>query len=576
MKANQFFFSTLKETPAEAEIISHQLMLRAGLIKKLAAGIYSYMPLGLRVVRRIEAIIRAEMNAAGALEITMPIVQPAELWRESGRWDKMGAEMARLRDRHEREYAIQPTSEEVMVDIARQELRSWRHLPKNFYQIQTKFRDERRPRFGLMRGREFTMKDGYSFDRDREAAQQSYQKMHDAYGRIFDRMGLVWRSVAADSGLIGGDLSREFHVIADTGEDAIAYCPNSDYAANIEAAEALPLLGERAAAQEPLQLRATPNLTACADVARLLKCPLERTVKSIVLATEPEEGAAQIWLLLLRGDHALNEVKASKVPGLTGFRFAREEEIRVHFGCPSGYLGPIFASADARVRVIADRTVARMSDWVCGANREGHHLSGINWGRDLPEPERVADIRNVVEGDPSPDDKGALKIQRGIEVGHVFYLGTKYSAPMNAVFLGEDGQPHPFDMGTYGIGVTRIMGAAIEQNHDARGIVWPAALAPFDAVICPMGYERSEAVRVAADALHDDLTRAGLEVILDDRGERAGVMFAEWELIGIPQRFVISDKTLAKGEVEHQSRRAAKADFWPLAEAVEQALRQRQ
>ena len=563
MKASQFFISTLKEAPADAEVVSHQLMTRAGMIKKLGAGIYSYMPMGLRVIQKVERIIREEMNAAGAVELTMPVVQPAELWQETGRFDKMGPELLRIRDRHERDYVVQPTSEEVVTDIARQELRSYKQLPKNFYQIQTKFRDERRPRFGLMRGREFIMKDAYSFDRSAEAAQSSYQAMAQAYRRIFDRFGLTYRAVAADSGAIGGDLSEEFQVIAATGEDAIVYCPASDYAANIEKAEALAPQQPRPAPTQPLTLTPTPGRSTCAQVAELLGLPLSRTVKSIVLATDElnEDGEAvksTVWLLLLRGDHDMNEVKVGKLSGLhLGFRFATEAEIVAHFGCKPGYLGPL--NMRQPVRVIADRDVAVMADWVCGANQVDCHLTGVNWGRDLPEPDRVADIRNVVAGDLSPDGRGVLAIERGIEVGHVFYLGTKYSRAMNATFLDEDGKPKPFEMGCYGIGVTRLPAAAIEQNHDERGIIWPDAIAPFTVVICPIGMDRSEAVKAEAERLHDELVALGVDVMLDDRGERPGAMFADWELIGVPHRVTIGDKGLKEGLVEYQHRRDAAA-----------------
>ncbi|HKX94791.1 MAG TPA: proline--tRNA ligase [Methylibium sp.] len=563
MKASQFFVSTLKEAPADAEIKSHQLMMRAGLIKRLGAGIYNYMPMGLRVIRKVEAIIREEMNRAGAVELLMPVVQPAELWQETGRFDKMGPELLRLKDRHERDFVMQPTSEEVVTDIARQELRSYKQLPKCLYQIQTKFRDERRPRFGIMRGREFTMKDAYSFDRDAAAAAKSYELMFAAYKRIFDRFGLQYRAVAADTGAIGGDLSHEFQVIAETGEDALVYCPTSDYAANIELAECLPLLAERAAPAQPLVKTPTPGKSTCADVAVLLGLPLERTVKSLVLATDEKNEAGDItrstvWLLLVRGDHDLNEVKAGKLPGLkNGFRFATVAEIEEHFGTKPGYLGPI--GVKKPVKVIAERTVANMSDFVCGANEADFHYAGVNWGRDLPEPDLVADIRNAVAGDPSPDGKGVLAIQRGIEVGHVFYLGIKYSAAMNANYLDETGKPRPMEMGCYGIGVTRILGAAIEQGHDARGIVWPDAIAPFTAVICPIGYDRSAEVKAAADALHAELLAAGVDALLDDRGERPGAMFADWELIGVPHRVVISDRGLKDGQLEYQGRRDAEA-----------------
>ncbi|HET7865429.1 MAG TPA: proline--tRNA ligase [Burkholderiaceae bacterium] len=579
MKATQFFISTLKEAPADAEIVSHKLMMRAGFIKRLGAGIYSYMPMGLRVIRKIEAIIREEMNRAGAVELLMPLVQPAELWQETGRFEKMGPELLRVQDRHERDFVIQPTSEEVITDIARQELRSYRQLPKNFYHIQTKFRDERRPRFGVMRGREFTMKDAYSFDRDPQAAAKSYDAMFKAYCRIFDRMGLRYRPVAADTGAIGGDLSHEFQVIADTGEDAIVYCPTSDYAANIELAEGLPLLDVRAAPQQALAKTATPGKSTCGDVAQLLGLDLSRTVKSLVLATDEKNEVGDlvrttVWLLLVRGDHDLNEVKAGKVEGLkAGFRFATAGEIDEHFNCKPGYLGPIGLAKP--VKIVADRTVARMSDFVCGANEPDFHYTGVNWARDLPEPDVVADLRNVVAGDPSPDGRGVLAIQRGIEVGHVFYLGTKYSKAMGANYLDEGGKPQPMEMGCYGIGVTRLLGAAIEQNHDERGIVWPEPMAPFAVVICPIGYDRNAEVRAAADRLHDEISALGLDVMLDDRGERPGAMFADWELIGVPCRVVISERGLKDGQIEVQGRRDAAAAKMPLAEVVA-SLRARQ
>ncbi|MEY3271995.1 MAG: prolyl-tRNA synthetase ProS [Pseudomonadota bacterium] len=573
MKASHTFISTLKEAPADAEIVSHRLMMRAGFIKRLGAGIYNYMPLGLRVIRKIEGIIREEMVRAGAVELLMPVVQPAELWAETGRFQAYGPELLRVKDRHQRDFVIQPTSEEVITDIARQELRSYKQLPRNFFHIQTKFRDERRPRFGLMRGREFTMKDAYSFDRDQASALKSYQVMFEAYKRIFDRFGLQYRAVAADTGAIGGDASHEFQVIADTGEDAIVYCPTSEYAANIELAEALPLLGQRGAATQAMARTPTPGKSTCEDVAELLKLPLSQTVKSLVLATdEPSANGdvakTTVWLLLVRGDHSLNEVKAGKVPGLKdGWRFATVAEIEAHFGCKPGYLGPI--GMKKPVKVVADRTVANMADFVCGANEPDFHLTGVNWGRDLPEPDLVADIRNVVAGDPSPDGQGVLAIQRGIEVGHVFYLGTKkYSIPMGATFLDENGKPQPFEMGCYGIGVTRILGAAIEQNHDERGMIWPAAIAPFECVICPIGMDRSADVKAAAEALHDELAAMGIDVVLDDRGERPGAMFADWELIGVPLRVVISDRGLKAGQLEVQGRRDAAASSVAVAEVA--------
>jgi prolyl-tRNA synthetase len=577
MKASSTFISTQKEAPADAEVMSHQLMMRAGFIKRLGAGIYTYMPLGLRVIRKVEHIIRDEMNRAGSVELLMPVVQPAELWQETGRFQAYGPELMRVKDRHDRDFVIQPTSEEVITDIVRQELRSYKQLPKSFYHIQTKFRDERRPRFGVMRGREFTMKDAYSFDRDKASALKSYEIMFDAYKRIFDRFGLIYRAVAADTGAIGGDASHEFQVIADTGEDAIVYCPTSDYAANIELAEALPLLANRAAASQALLKTPTPGKSTCEDVAALLSIPLAHTVKSLVLATDDKNQAGDIvkttvWLLLVRGDHSLNEVKTGKLPGLKqGYRFATVVEIEDHFGCKPGYLGPI--GTHKPVKVIADRTVAQMANFVCGANAADFHFTGVNWGRDLPEPDLVADIRNVVVGDPSPDGKGVLAIQRGIEVGHVFYLGTeKYSQPMNANFLDETGKPQPFEMGCYGIGVTRILGAAIEQNHDERGMIWPTAIAPFELVLCPIGYERTPEVRAAADQLHDALVAAGIDVVLDDRGERPGAMFADWELIGVPLRLVISDRGLKAGTVEMQGRRESAATAVPLAGVVAAAV----
>jgi prolyl-tRNA synthetase len=572
MKASQFFISTLKEAPADAEVVSHKLMLRAGLIKRLGAGIYNYMPMGLRVIRKVEAIIREEMNRAGAVELLMPVIQPADLWQESGRFQKYGPELLRVKDRHDRDFIVQPTSEEVITDIARQELRSYRALPKNFYHIQTKFRDERRPRFGVMRGREFTMKDAYSFDRDVEAAGRSYDQMYAAYVQIFQRMGLTFRAVAADNGSIGGVRSHEFQVIADTGEDAIIYCPTSDYAANIEMAEALAPAEPRAPAGEALVKTPTPGKSTCEDVAAQLGVPLQRTVKSLVLATDETDAAGDVlkttvWLLLVRGDHALNEVKAGKVPGLDrGFRFATGPEIERHFGCRPGYLGPI--GLREPVRIVADRTVAAMSDFICGANEVDFHNVGVNWGRDMPEPDLVADIRDVVAGDPSPDGKGVLAVQRGIEVGHVFLLGTHYSKAMNATYLDEAGKPQLMQMGCYGIGVTRVLGAAIEQNHDERGIVWPIALAPFEVVLCPIGYDRSPAVREAADGLYRQLLDDGIDVMLDDRGERPGAMFADWELIGVPLRVVLSDRGLKEGQVELQGRREAQASTVQLAEVA--------
>jgi prolyl-tRNA synthetase len=572
MKASQFLITTLKEAPADAEVVSHQLMTRAGMIKKLGAGIYSYMPMGLRVIHKVEAIVREEMNRAGSVELSMPVIQPAEFWQETGRFDKMGAELLRIKDRHDRDFVVQPTSEEVVTDIARQDFRSYKQLPKNLYQIQTKFRDERRPRFGLMRGREFIMKDAYSFDRDEAAAKLSYQVMATAYRRIFDRFGLRYRAVAADSGAIGGDLSEEFQVIAATGEDAIVYCPTSDYAANMEKAEALAPAGTRPGAANPMTKTPTPGKATCADVATLLGVPLATTVKSLVLATDElneagEIAKSQVWLLLLRGDHDMNEVKVAKVPGLdAGFRFATGAEIDAHFGCKPGYLGPI--GLKKPVNLVVDREVAVMADWICGANEPDLHMTGVNWGRDLPEPALVADLRNVVEGDASPDGQGVLAIERGIEVGHVFYLGTKYSKAMNATFLGEDGKPAHFEMGCYGIGITRLPAAAIEQNHDERGIIWPDALAPFTVVVCPIGMDRSPEVKAAAEQLHADLVAAGVDVILDDRGERPGAMFADWELIGVPHRVTVGDRGIKAGQIEYQHRRDVAATQVAVGEVM--------
>ena len=572
MKASHFLISTLKEAPADAEVVSHRLMMRAGMVKKLGAGIYTWMPMGLRVVRKIEAIVREEMDRAGAVELLMPVIQPAEYWQETGRWSKMGPELMRVKDRHDRDYIVQPTSEEVVTDVARQELRSYKQLPRNLYHIQTKFRDERRPRFGVMRSREFIMKDAYSFDRDPAAAKASYAGMARAYRAIFDRFGLRYRAVAADSGAIGGDLSEEFQVIAATGEDAIVYAPESDYAANMEKAEALAPTGAAPAAKHSLEKVPTPGRSTCADVADLLKLPLQQTVKSLVLATDQLDEAgvivkSQVWLLLLRGDHDMNEIKVGKVPGLdAGFRFATVAEIVDHFGTPPGYLGPI--GLKKPVKLVADREVAVMADWVCGANEEGFHLTGVNWGRDLPQPDAVADLRNVVEGDLSPDGKGRLAIERGIEVGHVFYLGTKYSAPMNATFLDETGKPQLMEMGCYGIGITRLPAAAIEQNNDERGIIWPDAIAPFTVVVCPIGMDRSADVKAAAEKLHDELAAAGVDVMLDDRGERPGAMFADWELVGVPHRVVVSDRGLKEGQLEYQHRRDTAATKVPAAEVV--------
>ncbi len=553
MRASAFFLATQKEVPAEAEIVSHRLMLRAGLIRRLSAGIYTWLPLGLRVLRRVEAIVRAEMNRAGAIELAMPVVQPAELWQESGRWQAYGPELLRFKDRHEREFVIQPTSEEVVTDLARSELKTYRRLPAHFYQIQTKFRDERRPRFGIMRGREFVMKDGYSFHADFADLEREYRNMHDTYTRIFSRLGLRFRAVAADTGAIGGTGSHEFHVLAESGEDAIAWCPQSDYAANVQLAEALAPAASRKAASEIMKKVPTPGTTKCEEVAQLLKVDLQKTVKAIAVMHDSE-----LILLLVRGDHDLNEIKAQKVIG--AFRFATDREIETALRCKAGYIGPV----GVKLRVMADRSVAAMSDFVCGANEEGFHLTGVNWARDLPEPFSVQDIRNVVAGDPSPDGKGRLEIVRGIEVGHIFQLRTKYSEAMKARYLDEKGNSKPMEMGCYGIGVTRVVAAAIEQNHDERGIAFPAPMAPFEACLVPIGYHKSAGVRAAADRLHDELARAGIDLLMDDRDERPGVLFADMDLIGIPHRVVLSERGLAAGTAEYKGRRDARPADVPL------------
>ncbi|GAB1233443.1 proline--tRNA ligase [Ferrigenium sp. UT5] len=554
MRVSQFFISTLKEAPTEAELVSHRLMLRAGYIKRLASGLYTWMPLGLRVLRKVERVVREEMDRSGALELLMPAVQPAELWQETGRWDVFGPQMLKIRDRHDNLFCFGPTHEEVITDIARREIRSYRQLPVNFYQIQTKFRDEVRPRFGVMRAREFMMKDAYSFHANFASLEQTYRVMYDTYNRIFTRLGLQFRAVAADTGAIGGSGSHEFHVLADSGEDGLAFCPNSDYAANVELAEALAPTNPRAAPAEEKRDIATPSQTTCEDVAALLGIPLARTVKLLAVITAED----RLVILLLRGDHNLNEVKAGKLPGMADFRFAREEEIRAFFDCPPGFLGPVGIDR-SKTRVIADRSVAVMSDFVAGSNKPKFHTAGINWGRDLPEPDLVADIRNVVAGDPSPDGRGTLELCRGIEVGHIFQLRTKYSEALKATYLDENGKAQIMEMGCYGIGVSRIVAAAIEQNNDARGITLPAGIAPFQVAIAPIGYKKSTAVRAAAEQLYAELTAAGCEVLLDDRDERPGVMFADLELIGIPHRITLGERSLKEGKVEYQARRDAAA-----------------
>mgnify|MGYP000844046579 CR=1 FL=1 len=568
MRTSQFYLSTLKEAPNEAELPSHKLMLRAGLIKRLGSGLYTWLPLGLRVLRKVEATVRDEMNKAGALELLMPAVQPAELWKETGRWEVFGPQMLKIKDRHERDFCFGPTHEEVITDIARSEIKSYRQLPLNFYQIQTKFRDEIRPRFGVMRAREFVMKDAYSFHTSFDSLQQTYQTMYQAYSNVFSRLGLKFRAVAADTGAIGGSGSHEFHVLADSGEDALAFCPDSDFAANVELAEALAPDSPRDTATETMREVDTPKQTACEDVAALLQIGIDRTVKAIAVMA-PRETGWQFYLLLLRGDHSLNEVKAAKLDGLDGFRFASDEEIRAHLNCPPGFIGPVGVDS-GKVRVIADRSVAVMSDFVCGANKPKFHLAGVNFGRDLPEPTLVADIRNVVSGDASPDGKGRLEICRGIEVGHIFQLRTKYSEAMQCTYLDKDGKTQVMEMGCYGIGVSRIVGAAIEQNFDQRGIVFPQAMAPFALAIVPVGYHRSEQVKAEADKLYAELSAAGFDVLLDDRDERPGVMFADMELIGIPHRITIGERGLKNGEIEYQARTDAAASVWPLADAAAQ------
>ena len=552
MRTSQFFFTTLKEAPADAEVTSQKMMLRAGYIKRAAAGIYTWMPLGLRVLRKVENIVREEMNGAGALELLMPAVQPAELWQESGRWEQYGPELLRFKDRHQREFVIGPTHEEVITDVVRRDVKSYRQLPIHLYQIQTKFRDEIRPRFGVMRGREFLMKDGYSFHSSFDDLKREYGNMYATYSRIFTRLGLKFRAVAADTGSIGGTGSHEFHVLADSGEDDIAFCPDSDYAANIELAEALAPATPRAAATKTMEKLATPGKTACADVAAFLSTDLKNIVKSIAVISEHEGEKKSFALLLLRGDHELNEIKATKIAGLSAFRLASEGEVEEFLGCKPGYIGPVAVDAE-KVAIFADRTVAAMSDFVCGANEAGFHLSGVNFGRDLPEP-AVADIRNVVVGDPSPDGKGTLEICRGIEVGHIFQLRQKYAAALNCAYLDESGKSQTMEMGCYGIGVSRIVGAAIEQGNDEKGIILPPAIAPFAVCIVPMGYHKSEAVKAAADQLYADLKKSGVDVLLDDRNERPGVMFADMELIGIPHRVVIGERGLNEGQLEYKGR----------------------
>ncbi|MEW6038065.1 MAG: proline--tRNA ligase [Pseudomonadota bacterium] len=562
MRTSQFPLSTLKETPSDAEIVSHQLMLRAGLIRKLAAGLYTWLPLGLKVLRKVERVVREEMDRAGALEVLMPVVQPAELWQESGRWEQYGPELARLNDRHDRAFCLGPTHEEIITDLARNELKSYKQLPVNFYQIQTKFRDEIRPRFGVMRAREFLMKDAYSFHLDNESLAQTYDAMYLAYSNIFSRLGLKFRPVLADTGAIGGSHSHEFHVLADSGEDAIAFSTGSDYAANIEQAEAVAPTAARSAPTQDLLRVETPGKKTIAEVSEFLGVPADKILKTIAVMqtiVDADGLDRDVFVkVLLRGDHELNEIKLGKILGK--FRFASEDEIERHMGCRPGYIGPLNLPGQAAFGLVyADRAVAAMSDFVCGANEAGYHFTGVNWERDLPLPrdEYLRDLRNVVEGDPSPDGLGTLSIARGIEVGHIFQLGTKYSAALNATVLNEEGRSQVMVMGCYGIGVSRVVAAAIEQNHDERGIIWPEALAPFQVALCPINMQTSERVQAAADRLYAELSAAGFEVLYDDRKARPGVMFADMELIGIPHRIVVSERGLDAGALEYKGRRDA-------------------
>ncbi|HCI13654.1 MAG TPA: proline--tRNA ligase [Gallionellaceae bacterium] len=559
MRVSQFFISTLKEAPSEAELPSHKLMMRAGYIKKLASGLYTWMPLGLRVLRKVENIVREEMDRSGGIELLMPAVQPAELWEETGRWAVFGPQMLKIKDRHDNQFCFGPTHEEVITDIARREIRSYRQLPVNFYQIQTKFRDEVRPRFGVMRAREFMMKDAYSFHADYASLEQTYRVMYETYSRIFTRLGLQFRAVAADTGAIGGSGSHEFHVLADAGEDALAFCPDSDYAANVELAEAVAPSASRAPASQEMQKAITPGQKTIGEVAAFFNASAQNILKSIAVVTHEDE----FVLLLLRGDHTLNEIKAGKVLG--EFRFASDDEIHRNMNCRAGYIGPV----GSQVRTLIDRSAAAMSDFICGANDDGFHYTGVNFGRDVHLDEaNVHDLRNVVAGDASPDGKGNLEICRGIEVGHIFQLRTKYAEALNATFLDAQGKTQVMEMGCYGIGVSRIVAAAIEQNYDERGITLPPAMSPFQLAIVPIGMGKSEAVRNAVEQLYADCKAAGIEVLLDDRDERPGVMFADMELIGIPHRIVVGDRGLKEGNVEYQGRRDAAAQAVPLQSAL--------
>tara|TARA_R110002111_G_scaffold188331_2_gene253830 strand:+ start:19656 stop:21356 length:1701 start_codon:yes stop_codon:yes gene_type:complete len=562
MRTSQFPLNTVKETPSDAEIISHQLMIRAGLIRKLAAGLYSWLPLGVRVLHKVQAVVRDEMNKAGALEVSMPVVQPAELWQESGRWEQYGPELARLHDRHGREFCLGPTHEEIVTELARNEIKSYKQLPINYYQIQTKFRDEIRPRFGVMRAREFLMKDSYSFHLSDESLQQTYECMFQAYHNIFSTLGLNFRPVLADTGSIGGNASHEFHVLADSGEDAIAFSTDSQYAANVEKAEAIAPSAERAAPAQAIEKILTSQKRSIEEVSSFLTIDASQCLKTLLVKGDNDNVVA----LLLRGDHTLNEIKAEKLDGvLSPLTMASEEQIRQTAGCDAGYLGPIGLT----VPLIADRSAAQLANFVCGANENDHHFSGVNWGRDLAEPIQIEDIRQVVEGDPSPDGMGTLTIARGIEVGHIFQLGTKYSAAMNATVLDENGKNQTLTMGCYGIGVSRVIAAAIEQHHDDKGIIWPEALAPFQIALLPMNMHKSERLKTAAEKLYNELQAAGFDVLFDDRKVRPGFMFSDMELIGIPHRIVLGDKGLDKGTVEYKSRTDTDSKDIPLADIID-------
>lgn len=561
MRTSQFLLSTVKETPAEAEIISHQLMIRSGMVRKLASGLYSWLPTGLRTLRKVENIIREEMNRSGAQELLMPVVQPAELWEESGRWEQYGPELLRIQDRHQRDFLLGPTHEEVITEIARKEIRSYKQLPLNLYQIQTKFRDEIRPRFGIMRSREFIMKDAYSFHIDQDSLEGTYQVMYDTYSRIFERMGLHFRPVDADTGSIGGSTSHEFHVLADSGEDAIAFSDQGEFAANVELAEAVAPTAERGEPTTRMEKVATPNSKTIEEVCKTLDIAPQQTIKTLLVRGTNDP----IVALLLRGDHDLNELKAAKLDDIESpLQLIEHEDIRSAAGADAGSLGPV----DLNLKIIVDRSAAQISDFVCGANEDGHHLTGVNWGRDLPEPDNIADLRNVIEGDPSPDGSGNIRIARGIEVGHIFQLGTKYSKAMKANVLDESGKARTITMGCYGIGVTRVVAAAIEQNHDDRGIIWPEAIAPFSVALLPMNMHKSHRLREAVEKIYHDLLDAGVDVLLDDRKERAGIMFADMELIGIPHRLVLGDRSLDKGVIEYKGRSDQDSQEIPLDNIV--------